>query len=126
MISEAKKKLIICSGILLLLILPAYARGYEETAVPNGGTIRGFVKVQGRYSEPPALEVFKFKEVCKNVLNEELVIGRDRGVRYAVVILQGITKGRAVEREAVNELDNAKCRFVPPCSGSERWTMARD
>jgi len=113
MISEAKKKLIICSGILLLLILPAYARGYEETAVPNGGTIRGFVKVHGQLSRLKAPEVFKFKEVCKTVPNEELVIGRDRGVRYAVVVLEGMTKGKAVEREAVNELDNVNCRFVP-------------
>ncbi len=29
------------------------------------------------------------------------------------MVLQGITKGRAVEREAVNELDNVNCRFVP-------------
>lgn len=128
MISEAKKGLVICSGFLLLLILPAYARGYEETAVPNGGTIRGFVKVQGSYSEPPALEVFKFKEVCKNVPNEELVIGRDRGVRYAVVVLEGITKGKAVEREAVNELDNVNCRFVPHVQAASvgQWLVIKN
>ncbi len=81
--------------------------------VSNGGTIRGFVKVQGTFSELPTLEVFKFKEVCKNVPNEGLVVGPDRGVRYAVVVLDGIAKGRAVEREAVNELKNVNCRFVP-------------
>ena len=113
MIRKTPREVALWSGILALLLFPFHVRGYEEVAVTNGGTIRGFVKVQGRYSEPPALEVFKFQEVCKNVPNEELVIGRDRGVRYAVVILQGITKGRAVESEAVNELDNANCSFVP-------------
>ena len=128
MISEAKKGLVICSGFLLLLILPAYSRGYEETAVPNGGTIRGFVKVHGQLSKLKAPEVFKFKEVCKNVPNEELVVGRDRGVRYAVVVLEGITKGKAVEREAVNELDNVNCRFVPHVQAASvgQWLVIKN
>ncbi len=57
--------------------------------VSNGGTIRGFVKVLGKVPELPALEVFKFKEVCKNVPNERLVISSEGGVRYAVVVLAG-------------------------------------
>ncbi len=121
-------KLVICSGIFLLLVFPAYTRGYEEITVRNGGTIRGFVKVHGQFSKLKAPEVFKFKEVCKNVPNEELVIGRDRGVRYAVVVLQGITKGKAVEREAVNELDNANCRFVPHVQAASvgQWLVIKN
>ena len=128
MIREAKKKLVICSGIFLLLVFPAYTQGYEDMTVRNGGTIRSFVKVHGQLSRLKAPEVFKFKEVCKNVPNEELVIGRDRGVRYAVVILQGITKGRAVEREAVNELDNANCRFVPHVQAASvgQWLVIKN
>jgi len=96
--------------------------------VRNGGTVRGFVKVHGQLSKLKAPEVFKFKEVCKNVPNEELVIGRDRGVRYAVVVLQGITKGKAVEREAVNELDNANCRFVPHVQAASvgQWLVIKN
>jgi plastocyanin len=34
-------------------------------------------------------------------------------LRYAVVTLEGITRGKAVEKEAEHELDNIRCRFVP-------------
>src|SRR5207247_1277295 len=42
-----------------------------------------------------------------------MIIGSDQGLRYAVVTLEGITKGKAVEKESVHELDNSRCRFVP-------------
>lgn len=128
MIIEAKKKLFICLGFLLLFTFPTYARGYEGVTVSNGGTIRGFVKVLGKVPELPALEVFKFKEVCKNVPNERLVISSEGGVRYAVVVLEGITKGNAVEREAINELDNVKCRFVPHVQAASvgQWLVIKN
>ena len=89
------------------------AAGYEEIAVTNGGTISGFVKIQGKIPKLPPLEVLKNKELCKNVPNESLVVGPDRGLRYAVVTLEGITRGKAVEREAVHEMDNLRCSFAP-------------
>lgn len=113
MIRATKRILGFGLGFLIVLLLPLQARGYEEVAVTNGGTLRGFVKVQGELAELPAPEVFKFKEVCKDVPNEGLVVGPERGVRYAVITIEGITKGKAVEREAVHELDNLGCRFVP-------------
>lgn len=100
-------------GFLVLIAFPLRAISYDEMAVINGGTIRGSVKIQGKVPKLPPLEVSKFKEVCQNVPNESLVVGRERGVRYVVATLEGITKGKAVEKEAVHELDNLKCRFVP-------------
>lgn len=61
----------------------------------------------------PPLQVTKSKEVCKDVPNENLIIGPHQGLRNAVVTLEGITRGKAVEKEAQHELDNVKCRFVP-------------
>ncbi len=100
-------------GFLLPLLFPFHAWGYEEITVTSGGAISGFVKIQGKIPKLPILEVLKSREVCKNVPNESLVVGPDRGLRYAVVTLEGITRGKAVEREAVHELDNLKCRFLP-------------
>ena len=40
-------------------------------------------------------------------------MGPDKGLRYAVLTLADITKGKAVELEAGYALDNEKCRFVP-------------
>ena len=59
------------------------------------------------------LQITKYKEICKDVPNESLSVGPGQGVRYAVVTLEGITKGKAVEKETVHELDNIKCRFAP-------------
>ena len=79
--------------------------------VTNGGMIRGVVKLQGEIRELPAPKIFK--EVCKGVPNESVVVGLEGGVRYAVLTLEGVTKGKSVERETVNELDNQGCGFVP-------------
>ena len=113
MISNTKKRLGLWLGFLLPLLFPSSAQGYEEMMVNHGGTVSGFVKVQGKIPSLPSLKVLKAKEVCKNVPNESLVVGPDHGLRYAVVTLEGITKGKAVERETVHELNNLKCRFVP-------------
>ena len=99
--------------LALPLVLYASAAAYDEIAVTNGGTIKGAVRLVGKPPKLPPLEIVKFKEVCQKVPNETLVVGPAQGTRYAVVTLEEITKGKAVERETLHELDNAKCRFVP-------------
>ncbi len=122
------------SSILwLFLLVPSLSSAYEEVAVSNGGRIRGFVKFSGKVPKRPPLKIGKFKEVCQDVPDETLIVspgqavrygnapgetlavgpGLGQGVRYAVVTLEGVGRGKAVEREAVHELDNVKCRFVP-------------
>jgi len=96
-----------------MVVFPFPVQGYEEIAVTDGGTLRGFVKMAGSAPKPPPAEISKFRDVCKNVPNESLRVDPRGGLRYAVVTLEGITKGKAVEREAVHELDNLRCRFVP-------------
>ena len=98
---------------LLLLFSSSLASGYEEIGVTNGGTIGGFVRVEGKLSKPGFLQVTKNRELCGKVPDESLVVGVGQGVRYAVVTLEGVSRGKAVEREAVHELDNVKCRFAP-------------
>ena len=101
------------SGVLCALIFSSALYAYEEVAVTNGATIRGVVKVEGKIPKLPPLQISKYKEVCKDVPNESLIVGPQQGLRYAVVTLEGITKGKPVEREAIHELDNVKCRFIP-------------
>jgi plastocyanin len=97
----------------LLAIFPRVVYSYEEITVKDGATIRGAIKVDGTLPKLPALQITKYKEICKDVPNESLMVGPGHGVRYAVVTLEGITKGKAVEKETVHELDNIKCRFAP-------------
>ena len=100
-------------GAFFFLGVSCAAAAYEEITVSNGGTIRGAVKVEGKLPKLPPLQISKYREVCKDVPNENLIVGHGNGLRYAVVTLEGITKGKAVEKEAIHELDNVKCRFVP-------------
>jgi plastocyanin len=113
---NTKTKLIIGQftvGISLIVLFFSVSGAYEEIAVKDGATIHGTVKVEGTLPKLPPLQITKAKEVCRNVPNENLLVGSGQGVRYAVVTLEGITKGAAVEKEAVHELDNLGCRFVP-------------
>ena len=98
---------------LLFVALPRMLYAYEEIVVKDGAAIRGTVQVDGKLLKLPPLQITKYKEICKDVPNESLMVGPTQGLRYAVVTLEGITKGKAVERETVHELDNIKCRFSP-------------
>src|SRR2546427_1519704 len=103
----------LCLGIFFIIVFSSASAAYEEIAVSNGATVRGTVKVEGKPPELAPLQITKYKEICRDVANETLVVGPRQGIRYAVVTLEGITKGKAVEKEAVHELDNVGCRFVP-------------
>jgi plastocyanin len=103
----------LCTGIFFFIVFSTVAAAYEEIAVNNGATIQGTVKFEGKLPKLPPLQITKSKEICRNVPNETLIVGAGQGIRYAVVTLEGITKGVAVEKEAVHELDNLGCRFVP-------------
>ena len=89
-----------CVSIFFIAVFSWASAAYEEIAVNNGATIRGSVKVEGRLPKLPSLQITKFKEVCRDGLNESLLVGPGQGLRYAVVTLEkGITKGKAVEKE---------------------------
>jgi plastocyanin len=103
----------LCLGILFIAGFSSASAAYEEIAVSNGATVRGTVKVEGNLPKLAPLQITKYQEICRDVPNETLMVGPRQGIRYAVVTLEGITKGKAVEKEAVHELDNVRCRFVP-------------
>lgn len=111
-----KTKLKAIGSLVLGVLFTAAVAGaatYEEITVSNGGTIRGTVKVEGKLPKLPPLQISKYKEVCKDVPNESLLLGPGQSLRYAVVTLEGITRGKAIEKESQHELDNKGCRFVP-------------
>jgi len=115
------KNILLASLSLAVLLCAGFPRGllaYEEIAVKDGGTIRGAVKVEGTLAKLPPLQVTKYKEVCKDVPNESLLVGPGQGLRYAVITLEGIIKGKAVEKEADHELDNLQCRLIPHVSAA--------
>jgi plastocyanin len=103
--------LVLAVGVFAMF--PRLLYSYEEIVVKDGAIVRGAVKIAGAVPKLPPLQITKYKEICKDVPNESLSVGPGQGVRFAVVTLEGVTKGKAVEKETVHELDNMKCRFTP-------------
>jgi hypothetical protein len=100
--------------VLVAIVLGAVgsAAAYEETTVVDGGTLTGTVRFVGTPPRLDPLAVNKNREVCgERKPSEALVVGADGGVKGSVVLIEGITRGKKANGEAV--LDNAQCVFVP-------------
>lgn len=98
----------------IVLIGRGLGFGYEGETVTGGATLQGVVRFSGSAPSPSPHQVFKHHEVCGDTVpDDSLVLGAGKSIRYAVVSLEGVTRGKAVERDAVNVLDNHRCRFVP-------------
>ncbi len=90
------------------------AIAYEGGAVAGGGSIKGTVKFKGEAPAQEVLDVNKDKKVCAvgEKKSNELVVGADGGIRYAVVSLTNISKGKAFP-EGESILDQAGCEYLP-------------
>jgi len=104
-------------GALAILALglaaTGQAWGYEEGEVKDGGRLTGIVKFVGEVPRLAPIPVKKNQDVCGTQNpSEALVLGPGKGVKHAVVYLEGITKGKKADPREVY-LDNAKCVFVP-------------
>jgi hypothetical protein len=77
------------------------------------GRITGRVIVAGSYKKPKPLPVFKDRSFCgARVPNETLLVGREGGLRNAIVTLHPVDrKGSAEPIEVV--LDNKRCALAP-------------
>lgn len=92
-------------------VLAGPAWGYEEASVPDGGSLTGSVKLAGVPPELSPIPVKKNRDVCgERTESEALVVGSNKGVKNAVIVVEGVTKGKPAELELT--LDNAKCLFV--------------
>jgi len=87
---------------------------YEGGAVANGGSISGVVTFKGT---PPALTpivVNKDKQVCGKtpIYSQDLLVGKQLGIKNVVVRLTDITKGKAQKPIPVT-LTQKGCGFRP-------------
>ncbi|MDB5104868.1 MAG: uncharacterized protein JWP91_2557 [Fibrobacteres bacterium] len=99
-------------AIILALSMCAMAQ-YKGGAVANGGSISGTVKVKGK---PPADEekiVHKNEATCgAKMAAQKYVVGAGGGVKWAVVRIDGIKEGKAMDAAPLF-YDNLGCRFEP-------------
>ena len=96
-----------------LLAVFAGMWGQSASAAVGGGIVSGRLILEGGYSKPKALPVFKSRGFCgASVANETLLVGRDGGVKNGVVILHPSDRPALVlPGELV--LDNQRCAFAP-------------
>lgn len=100
--------------VLGLLLVAPLASAYEDIEVEGGATVRGRVRLEGMSPRIAEREVFKDQQVCgAKVPDESLVLGPEKEVRYAVVTLEGVTRGKRIEEQVYNVIEQHGCRFVP-------------
>ena len=88
--------------------------GYEVIEFPNGGSVAGTVTFTGTVPAEKPLEVSKDVEHCgTDVTSEILMVGPDKGLKFTVIYLEGIEKGKPSDKTVKPVLDNESCRFVP-------------
>lgn len=104
-------------GIVTLALagpLGAIAAAYEGGAVSGGGSISGSVKLGGAAPAVKPLDVNKDTNICgKAKPNPALMVGANKGVKWAVVRLTDIKKGKALDTAAKPVLDQKACEFLP-------------
>jgi plastocyanin len=94
----------------------APAAAYEAGPVADGGAIEGAVTFAGAVPSLPPIPVeAKHREHCGAELPAEALVvdAASSGVRYAVVYLEGVGRGKAPSEGPPLVLDNRKCLFAP-------------
>lgn len=98
-----------------MLIAPANAAKYKESAVSNGGTIQGKVVFNGTVKMRTVIPT-KDKSVCGKKRKDALVlVGADGAVEDAVVYLKKIATGKPWSDTLLKKplIDQEGCKFKP-------------
>lgn len=113
-------KRLFVTGIALAMLTTAsvaYAKGYKEVEVKNGGTIKGrVVYAKGDAPKQGKLEVTKDKEACggDSCADDTMVVNAEnKGIKWAVVYIKKIKEGKAwPEGAKAQAYDQKSCVFT--------------
>jgi hypothetical protein len=107
------------SAAMVWDIAPASA--YEVIEIPQGGTIEGRVTLNGPVPEPKGFNLITFPDpaYCGRISNgkgwrllHDFVVGEDRGLKDAIVLLEGVEAGKPFEM-SVPLIEARDCMFAP-------------
>jgi hypothetical protein len=107
--------------VSIVLGSPIAAWAYEETAVPNGGTVTGTIQFSGELPEPMSFELRRYpNQVYCGALSDgsgyrllrEVFVGTQQGLKDVIVTVEGIEKGKPFELKET-KLDANICQFIP-------------
>jgi plastocyanin len=92
------------------------AAGYEVVQVSDGGSISGSITVSGSIPKLPVRTLNKDSNVCGTAArdSEDLIVNRGGGLKNAVVIVEGVKRGKAIPAAIENsQIDQSKCEYSP-------------
>lgn len=102
------------SVCVIFAAAPFPVQPYQETPLPESGTIEGQVTFQGRVPTRKIIPT-KNKDICGGIRDEpRVLVSNDKGVQDAVVYLKKVKKGKPWGDFAHKPtIDNKDCRFEP-------------
>src|SRR6058998_1523943 len=92
------------------------AGGYEVTAVADGGSLGGTITISGAIPKLPVRKIGKDTQVCGGTDREsqKLVVSKTGALKNAVVVVEGVKRGKAMPADAGNaQIDQNKCEYSP-------------
>src|SRR5262245_29659490 len=78
--------------------------GYEVSTVSDGGSIAGTISLSGSVPKLPVRKPNKDPQVCGTAVREsqKLIVSKSGGLKNAVVIVEGVKRGKAVPAAVQN------------------------
>lgn len=100
--------------LVALAAPPLGAAGYQETAVTNGGEVRGRVYFEADYPPPETARPDRDADTCGLKLPVErfVVDEGSKGLANVVVRIDGIDRGKPFAA-AEPQIDQLRCRYTP-------------
>lgn len=103
--------LLVC--ILFILLASPMPAQYTETAVSDGGTITGTVRV-GVVPDLEKLVISKDNVHCGNSkASPRLSVGKSGGVSNAIIGLADVKRGKAMNKDVKPILSQRRCEYAP-------------
>jgi plastocyanin len=87
---------------------------YKEIVVSEGGIISGAVRFNGTVATIDKMEVTKDSKVCGTLkASPRLEVGKNNGVRNALVYLEGVKEGKTIHQKVKQTLNQKTCSYEP-------------
>ena len=100
-------------SLIFIFILISFQFAFAQTS-GNSGTISGRVSLGGAAPPVPQLTVHKDVQCCGSTIpSPRLSLGKDNGLKNAVVYLEKVTGGKRLDISTQVLLDQRECHFEP-------------
>ncbi|MBF0318454.1 MAG: DUF1573 domain-containing protein [Nitrospirae bacterium] len=107
------KRMIQAVALAGLVVLASASFAYEGGEVKGGVDIKGVIKYSGTPPKEAAIHVDKDDAVCGKEQNPETyVISGDKGIKNAVVWLEGVSKGKPLPKQDIT-ISIKGCKVTP-------------